>query len=440
MQILKITAILFISATLVSCFKSPPNSGLLPAIETTKETSYFPKVIYGDDNRLDLYQVTDEATLAKADSTVALVRSSALSQNLNGQISLRTSHFGDSNNLCPAEPFREQQTAAFCSGFLVAKNIIVTAGHCISSLSDCQSTKFVFGFSIKTPSWVPNLIENSEVYACQEVIHSQQPQAGADFAVIRLDRDVLNHQPLRLRRNGEISVGQELVVIGHPVGLPTKVAGGASVRSAVSSYFTANLDTYGGNSGSAVFNIDTGDIEGVLVRGETDFISRGGCNVSNLCADGGCRGEDVTKISEALSYIPKESVTPPEEGDPGEVMYASKKVIAIPDADLAGIESTIDVDQAPGERSVEISINITHTWRGDLSVSLITPDKKEYILHHRSGGSADDLVGTFTVDLDSFSDNVELSNVMQPGAWILRVRDLVSYDQGTLNSWSIRFK
>ena len=36
-------------------------------------------------------------------------------------------------------------------------------------------------------------------------------------------------------------------------------------------YFTANLDTYRGNSGSPVFNAITHKVEGVLVRGEQDF-------------------------------------------------------------------------------------------------------------------------------------------------------------------------
>ena len=58
----------------------------------------------------------------------------------------------------------------------------------------------------------------------------------------------------------------------------------------------ANLDTYGGNSGSAVFNAKTGLVEGILVRGEQDYVQKGDCRVSNVCPADGCRGEDVTKI------------------------------------------------------------------------------------------------------------------------------------------------
>ncbi len=101
------------------------------------------------------------------------------------------------------------------------------------------------------------------------------------------------------------------MVIGHPAGLPTKVSGGAKVRDAgPTGHFVANLDTYGGNSGSAVFNAKTGLIEGILVRGEIDYTWRGGCKVSNTCADDGCRGEDVTKISALSGNIPAPSAAP----------------------------------------------------------------------------------------------------------------------------------
>ncbi|MFN8369647.1 MAG: S46 family peptidase [Bacteriovoracaceae bacterium] len=84
------------------------------------------------------------------------------------------------------------------------------------------------------------------------------------------------------------------------LGLPTKISDGANVRTNNNpKYFVANLDTYGGNSGSAVFNTKTGEVEGILVRGENDYVydSAQGCRVSNKCTNAGCRGEDVTRIT-----------------------------------------------------------------------------------------------------------------------------------------------
>jgi hypothetical protein len=69
-------------------------------------------------------------------------------------------------------------------------------------------------------------------------------------------------------------------------------------------FFVANLDTYGGNSGSPVFNSETHKVEGILVRGETDFTTIGACTVSMRCPNTGCRGEDCTRITEFAHLIP----------------------------------------------------------------------------------------------------------------------------------------
>ena len=88
-------------------------------------------------------------------------------------------------------------------------------------------------------------------------------------------------------------------MIGYPWGLPAKVAGGAKVNdTAAEGYFTANLDAFGGNSGSVVINDRTGKAEGILVRGATDWAwdPEGNCRVSNVIT-GEAEGEDVTKGS-----------------------------------------------------------------------------------------------------------------------------------------------
>jgi V8-like Glu-specific endopeptidase len=111
---------------------------------------------------------------------------------------------------------------------------------------------------------------------------------------------VTDREPLKFRKSGQVARGTELVVIGHPSGLPTKISDGAQVRSSNRKYFVANLDTYGGNSGSAVFDARTGEVQGILVRGEEDYVSDpagGNCQATNYCPDTGCRGEDVTHIT-----------------------------------------------------------------------------------------------------------------------------------------------
>ncbi|MEO0336822.1 MAG: serine protease, partial [Pseudomonadota bacterium] len=265
-----------------------------------------PRVIYGEDDRLDIYEVEDPALTHLAASTAAMVRERMLTLNeIDGTFQLETQNFGERYRLCEDEPFRNQRTGAVCSAFLVSPNVLVTAGHCVRTQGSCETARFVFDYALfESEQEQPHQgIPAANVYSCKNLIHSEVQVNSADFAVIELDRPVTGRTPLQLNLESSIDLGANILVIGHPVGLPTKVAGGASVRHIEEAYFIANLDTYGGNSGSAVFNAETGEVEGILVRGARDFVEKDGCRASNRCADDACGGEDVTKIQYVEPYL-----------------------------------------------------------------------------------------------------------------------------------------
>ena len=196
--------------------------------------------------------------------------------------------------------FSKQISAANCSGFLVASNKLVTAGHCIKSEEDCRNYKWVFDYKVDHAEQGKVNVPLTSVYSCKKIISRKlESMSKDDYAYIELDRHVTDRQPLKVRKSGKVAKGAAIVVIGHPTGLPTKITDGANVRNLQNKFFQANLDTYGGSSGSAVVNVQTEEVEGILVRGETDYVynSALGCQVSNLCANDGCRGEDVTFIT-----------------------------------------------------------------------------------------------------------------------------------------------
>ena len=68
-------------------------------------------------------------------------------------------------------------------------------------------------------------------------------------------------------------------------------------------YFSANLDTYGGNSGSPVFNATDGTVEGILVRGNQDFVINVNCFRSNVLPDSTMYSEDVSKSTTFAAYV-----------------------------------------------------------------------------------------------------------------------------------------
>ena len=101
-------------------------------------------------------------------------------------------------------------------------------------------------------------------------------------------------------------------------------------------------------------------------------------------------------------------------------------------ADNATVNSPITVSGRTGNGSATtpVAVNIVHTYKGDLKVDLVAPDGSVYVLHNRAGGSADNIVQTFTVNLSSEALN---------GTWNLRVNDNAANDVGYINSWSVTF-
>lgn len=260
------------------------------------------RVIYGDDNRKDVYQEKDSRAILASDSTVALILKNDVNRINDYQSQINAPTLQSSQSLCADEPFGQQPAAANCSGFLVGDDTIVTAGHCVD-VNDCADYAYVFGFSYVEATGNPSLVNNKDIYNCQKVI-KRVYNPNTDFAIVKLDRKVENRAPLRLA-NSQPAQGDKVAVIGHPSGLPTKIADGAQVRTIDQHYFVANMDTYGGNSGSAVFNADTYEVIGILVRGEQDYAydRKMKCYRSNICTDDTCRGEDATHITEVIPFL-----------------------------------------------------------------------------------------------------------------------------------------
>ena len=102
----------------------------------------------------------------------------------------------------------------------------------------------------------------------------------------------------------------------------------------------------------------------------------------------------------------------------------------IPDNSTTGTISTAAVTGSGRVGSLALSLNITHPYRGDLVVTLISPGGTQFLVSNRAGGSADNLVITNQV-IPVFN------NQTAAGTWQLKVQDLSTLDTGTVNSWSL---
>jgi subtilisin family serine protease len=105
--------------------------------------------------------------------------------------------------------------------------------------------------------------------------------------------------------------------------------------------------------------------------------------------------------------------------------------VDIPDRGAA-VTSPITVSGVVGSPStVRVGVDIKHTFRGDLVVDLITPDGTVFNLHNRTGGSADNLITSYTVNISAEAVN---------GTWLLRARDAAAIDVGFIDLWNLTFR
>ena len=100
------------------------------------------------------------------------------------------------------------------------------------------------------------------------------------------------------------------------------------------------------------------------------------------------------------------------------------------------MSDAIVIEEEGTVQKVTVSVDISHTYIGDLRVELFTPAAKQTILHNRTGRSQDNLIMTY--DSEFTAALAALAGQSVKGNWILRVTDLAGRDVGKLNKWSLK--
>jgi|GEM_PF-130289 len=121
-----------------------------------------------------------------------------------------------------------------------------------------------------------------------------------------------------------------------------------------------------------------------------------------------------------------------------EVLAAkSTESLPIPDNDPDGVASTLQLSATGKVADIRVDVDITHTYVGDVSVSLVAPSGREVLLRGRLGGSEDNIIESYTpANAPSLTTLIDAGEAID-GEWKLVVRDRASRDTGKLNNWKI---
>ncbi len=112
--------------------------------------------------------------------------------------------------------------------------------------------------------------------------------------------------------------------------------------------------------------------------------------------------------------------------------------LAIPDSLAAGVSDAVTVLDAGEVGSVEVFLDLGHTYVGDLVVTLTSPAGTTAVLHGRTSGTANYISGWYPADLAPVVPLTGFLGEQMQGEWTLTVADVADFDVGTLASWRLR--
>ena len=128
-------------------------------------------------------------------------------------------------------------------------------------------------------------------------------------------------------------------------------------------------------------------------------------------------------------FSPAGSLCLGEEPAPGTATrYEKTADLTIPDSDPSGISSVQEVPDVLTAGSLTLELDVTHTFSGDLRISL-SHGGIEAVVWDQAGGSTPDIHQSFV--LDAFA------GAAVQGEWTLKVVDTWEADVGTLDAWAL---
>lgn len=114
---------------------------------------------------------------------------------------------------------------------------------------------------------------------------------------------------------------------------------------------------------------------------------------------------------------------------------ALSRTLHAPIPDLGTLSEALDVTDTGTVAAVTVTVRLSHTWIGDLVLTLTPPSGAPVVLHDKAGGSAKDIRRTW--DATALPALAALAGQGCAGIWRLTVQDTAAQDVGTLESFGL---
>jgi V8-like Glu-specific endopeptidase len=272
------------------------------SLSAPKKNSLRFLAVFGEDNRQDLYNANSK--WQEIGHSIAGKVSLDHMQGLGSDWKLSGSPL--SAKECAGTKFADQITVPSCTGFLVKPTILITAAHCINSEDDCTNFKWVFEYALHNGHESPasyTKVSQNQVYKCKKILARRYENFGnVDYAILELDRPVLDRKPLPLGFDLPLVAGQSMTDIGHSSGLPLKFKDSGKILRITPDGLgvDTDLDIFKGDSGSPIFDENTGLVVGITSHGHTDHYHKAGesCRSVKVCKpEDGCYPSTFSRIT-----------------------------------------------------------------------------------------------------------------------------------------------
>ncbi len=237
-----------------------------------------PSIIIGTDDRYSVAEIS--SVCCNTRSIGILVKKSTREKNEDERLHfyqktpfadyLKKQYAKDYPNaqLHPNLRFKDENVLAGALGtaFIIGENKLLTCKHCVENITE-EEVHVVFGY--ENPNQISGFLA-SDVYACKKITRFED----IDLAIIETTEPIMGRDALKLASKFSPKENYRLYALGFPEGLAMKIAMNGTTKDFYekSSGFKSDLDLNNVNSGSPVFDIESGEVIGIATGLLTYYI------------------------------------------------------------------------------------------------------------------------------------------------------------------------